>query len=157
MNNDKQPRRGVWTPDLLAEGPEKRRVHLEQRRQQLAPVLADIRRLVAEVEADLNEREKLPGDLPFQAGMRARHTLKPLEQVVEDLENVITHLTTYNARYTRSYEALPERRHAKEAEKQRLKELKASGGQQQIEAPPAPQAEPVVDPSALFSHLKRTG
>lgn len=152
MSTDKP--RGMWTPDLLAEGAEKRRIHLEQRRAQLAPVLEDMKRLAREVAVDLRERDSLYGDLPFQASLRARHTLKPLEQVIDDLESVIDHLTAYNARYTRAYEELPKKRAEKEADKQRIKELKAGGGRAQIEAPAA-EAEPAEDTSSFFDHLKR--
>jgi hypothetical protein len=144
----------VWTPDLLAEGPEKRRVFIEQRRQYLAPLLAESKALLAEIEADLKEADKLPGDLPFQAKLRAHHTVRPLEKVVADLEDVIVQLTTYSARYRRSYEELPEKRAEKEAERQRLKELKAGGGQPQISAP-EPKAEPAEDPHPFFAHLNK--
>jgi len=154
MSDDKQARKGVWTPDLLAEGPEKRRIFIEQRRQYLAPLLAESKALLAEIEADLKEAEKLPGDLPFQAKLRAHHTVRPLEKVVADLEDVIVQLTTYSARYRRSYEELPEKRAVKEAEKQRLKELKAAGGQPQIDAP-APKAEPAEDTNPFFAHLNK--
>ncbi|MGA5564303.1 hypothetical protein ACPCUV_24500 [Streptomyces platensis] len=152
MSTDK-PRR-MWTPDLLSESPEKRQVHLEQRREQLRPVLEDMRRLAREVGVDLDERDKLEGDLPFQAALRARHTVKPLKQIVADLERVIDHLIAYNARYTQAYEKLPEKRAEKAADRQRLRELKAAGGQAQIEAPAA-KAEPEMDDSPLFEHLKR--
>ncbi|MGW1520775.1 hypothetical protein [Streptomyces sp. NPDC002287] len=152
--SDAQQRRGVWTPDLLAEGPEKRRVFIEQRRQYLAPLLAESKALLAEIEADLNEADKLPGDWPFQAKLRAQHTVRPLAKVVADLEDVIVQLTAYSARYRRSYEELPEKRAEKAAERQRIKELKAGGGQQQIEAP-EPKAEPVQDTNPFFAHLKR--
>jgi len=154
MSDEKQPRRGVWTPDLLAEGPEKRRVFIEQRRQYLAPLLAESKALLAEIEADLIEADKLPGDLPFQAKLRAHHTVRPLAKVVADLEDVIVQLTAYSARYRRSYEELPDKRAAKEADRQRLKELKASGGQPQIDAP-APKAEPAEDPHPFFAHLNK--
>ncbi|MGW2112012.1 hypothetical protein [Streptomyces sp. NPDC001948] len=154
MSDDKQPRRGVWTPDLLAEGPEKRRVFIEQRRQYLAPLLAESKALLAEIEADLSEAGKLPGDLPLQEKLRARHTVRPLAKVVADLEDVIVQLTAYSARYRRSYEELPEKRAEKEAERQRLKELKAGGGQRQIDAP-EPKAEPAQDANPFFAHLKK--
>ncbi|MEJ8632066.1 hypothetical protein [Streptomyces sp. MS2.AVA.5] len=154
MSDDKQPRRGVWTPDLLAEGPEKRRVFIEQRRQYLAPLLAESKALLAEIEADLSEADKLPGDLPFQAKLRAKHTVRPLVKVVADLEDVIVQLTAYSARYRRSYEELPEKRAEKEAERQRLKELKAGGGQRQIDAP-EPKAEPAADTNPFFAHLNK--
>jgi hypothetical protein len=153
MSNDKKPRQGVWTPDLLAEGPEKRRVFIEQRRQYLAPLIAEMRQLAREIDADIAERPKLYGDLPFQATLRARRTVKPFEQAVESLEECLDFLTTYAARYKASYEELPEQRAEKKAHKERVAELKAGNGQQQIEAP-QPEAEPpVADPSPLFSHL----
>ncbi|MFI1177852.1 hypothetical protein [Streptomyces melanogenes] len=155
MSDEKQRRRGVWTPDLLAQGPEKRRVFIEQRRQFLAPLLAESKSLLAEIEADLNEADKLPGDLPFQAKLRVRHTVRPLEKVIADLEDVIVQLTVYSARYRRSYEELPGKRAEKEAERQRLKELKAGGGQQQIDAP-APKAEPAEGTNPFFAHLKKS-
>ncbi|MFJ1601528.1 hypothetical protein [Streptomyces sp. NPDC088261] len=154
MSDEKQQRRGVWTPDLLAEGPEKRRVFIEQRRQYLAPLLAESKALLAEIEADLNEADKLPGDLPFQAKFRAKHTVRPLAKVVADLEDVIVQLTAYSARYRRSYEELPEKRAEKEAERQRLKELKAGGGQRQIDAPEQ-KAEPAQDTNPFFAHLNK--
>ncbi|WP_019074379.1 hypothetical protein [Streptomyces hokutonensis] len=154
MSETRKPNTGVWTPDLLAEGPEKRRVFIEQRRQYLAPLLAESKALLAEIEADLIEADKLPGDLPFQAKLRAHHTVRPLAKVVADLEDVIVQLTAYSARYRRSYEELPDKRAVKEAEKQRLKELKASGGQPQIDAP-APKTEPAEDPHPFFAHLNK--
>ncbi|WP_331735215.1 hypothetical protein OG590_40025 (plasmid) [Streptomyces goshikiensis] len=152
--SDGQQRRGVWTPDLLAQGPDKRRVFIEQRRQYLAPLLAESKALLAEIEADLNEADKLPGDWPFQAKLRAQHTIRPLAKVVADLEDVIVQLTAYSARYRRSYEELPEKRAERAADRQRIKELKAGGGQQQIEAP-EPKAEPVPDTNPLFAHLNK--
>lgn len=154
MSDEQKPRKGVWTPDMLAQGPEKRRVFIEQRREFLTPLLAEMKALLAEIEADLNEVGKLPGDLPFQAKLRVQHTIKPWKQVIADIEDVITHLTTYSARYRHSYEELPEKRAEKEADRQRLKELKAGGGQQQIEAP-GPKAEPTADPNPLFAHLNK--
>ncbi|GAA2417886.1 hypothetical protein ACFPFX_04695 [Streptomyces mauvecolor] len=154
MSDEKKPRKGVWTPDVLAQGPEKRRVFIEQRRQYLAPLLAETKALLAEIEADLNEVDKLPGDLPFQAKLRVQHTIRPLAKVVSDLEDVIVQLTTYSARYRRSYEELPEKRAEKEANRQHLKELKAGRGQQQIE-PPQPKAESREDPNPFFAHLNK--
>ncbi|MGP3950973.1 hypothetical protein [Streptomyces sp. 7N604] len=152
MSNDKQPRKGVWTPDLLAEGPEKRRVFIEQRRQYLAPLLAEMKALAGELDADIAERPALYGDLPWSARLRAKKTMKPFKEAVEDLEEFLEHLTAYAARYKALYEELPEERAEKKEAKQRVRELKA-GGQQQITAP-QPEAEPpVADPSPLFSHL----
>lgn len=157
MSDEKQPRKNVWTPDKLAESPEKRRVHVEQRRAQIAPLVNDLKRLLDEVEADIYEREALPGDLPFQASLRARHTLKPFVEAVEGVDNLIALLTAFNARYTRAYEALPEKRYKRAEEKQRLKELKA-GSAEQIEAAPEQKAEPSADGAQFFAHLnRRTG
>lgn len=154
MSDENQQRTGVWTPDLLAQGPEKRRVFIEQRRQVLAPIVGELKALLAEIHADLKEADKLPGDLPFQARLRAQHTIKPLERAVRALEDVPTQLTSYSARFRRGYEELPEKRAAKEADRQRLKELKAGGGQQQITAPPE-KAESAEDPNPFFAHLHK--
>ncbi|MEW2467892.1 hypothetical protein AB0919_23150 [Streptomyces sp. NPDC046994] len=155
MSDDKQRRSDVWTPDLLAEGPEKRRVFIEQRRQYLAPLLAEMKALARELDADIAEQPALYGDLPWSAGMRAKKTMKPFEQAVEDLENFLEHLTTYAARYKALYEELPKERAQKQAAKQRVRELKAGGGQQQIAAQQPEAESPIADPSPLFSHLDR--
>ncbi|MEU6175839.1 hypothetical protein ABZ832_28520 [Streptantibioticus parmotrematis] len=157
MTDNKQSRTGVWTPDLLAAGPEKRRVFIEQRRQYLAPLLAEMKALAGELDADIAERPALYGDLPWSRSLRARKTVKPFTEAVSDLESFIEHLTQYAARYKTLYEELPERRAEKKAHKERVAELKAGKAQPQIEASPAPEAEPVVDPSPFFSHLKKTG
>ncbi|GGP84019.1 hypothetical protein ACWDY7_32255 [Streptomyces calvus] len=155
--DDKPSRKGVWTPDLLAEGPEKRRVFIEQRRQYLAPLLAEMKALAGELDADIAERPALYGDLPWSRYLRARKTMKPFTEAVADLESFIEHLTQYAARYKANYEELPEQRAEKQAHKERVAELKAGKAQPQIEAPPAREAESAVDPSPFFSHLKKTG
>jgi hypothetical protein len=153
MSNAKQPRKRVWTPDLLAESPEARRVFIEQRREHLAPLLAEMKSLARELDADIVERPALYGDLPWSARLRARRTMKPFQQAIEDLEQFLEHLTAYAARYKALYEELPDERAKKEEAKQRVRELKAGGGQQQI-APSRPEAEsPVADGSQLFEHL----
>ncbi|MEU5609395.1 hypothetical protein AB0H03_11785 [Streptomyces sparsogenes] len=142
-----------WTPALL-KTPEDRAIHLAQRRAQIEPIIDDLRRLAREVAADLKERGALEGDMPFQARARAWSTGRPMFQAVDDLEAAITHLVAFGARYERSYEELPEKRARKAAEKQRVKELKASAGAPQLEQQPA-DAAPQADPSGLFDHLTK--
>ncbi|MDP9608818.1 hypothetical protein [Streptomyces demainii] len=142
-----------WTPDLL-KTPEDRAIHLAQRRAQIEPIIDDLRRLAREVAADLKERGALEGDMPFQARARAWSTGRPMFQAVDDLEAAITHLVAFGARYERSYEELPEKRARKAAEKQRVKELKASAGAPQLEQQRTDTA-PQADPSGLFDHLTK--
>ena len=116
MSDEKQQRKDVWTPDLLAEGAEKRRVFIEQRRQYLAPLLAEMKALAGELDADIAERPALYGDLPWSKWLRAKKTMKPFEQAVEDLQSFLEHLTAYAARYKALYEELPEERAEKKAD-----------------------------------------
>ncbi|MFD9453425.1 hypothetical protein ACFWBC_10085 [Streptomyces sp. NPDC059985] len=124
-----------WTPDALQTAAN-RAIHLEQRRAQLHPIVDDLRRLAREMEAEVGEIDRLPGDLPGQASLRAWHTLRPLFKAADDVEAALTDLIAFNARYQRSYEELPEKREEKREAKRQRKEL-ANGGQQQIEAAPA--------------------
>ncbi|WP_432010452.1 hypothetical protein [Streptomyces cucumeris] len=142
-----------WTPHLL-KTPEDRAVHLAQRRAQIEPIIDDLRRLAREVAADLKERGALDGDLPFQAKARAWTTGRPMFQAVDELEAAITHLVAFGARYERSYEELPQKRARKAAEKQRVKELKASGGAPQIEPQRSDEAQQ-AGAGGLFDHLTK--
>ena len=153
-SNDPNPR--AWTPDLLAQGPEKRRVFIEQCRQRLAPLMAMTRQLAGEIDADLAERPGLYGDLPWSPAMRAHKTAKPFAAAVEDLESFLEHLTTYAARYTALYEELPEQRAGKEKHKREVAALKAGKAQQQIEgSQPKAESGPAADSNPFFEHLKR--
>jgi hypothetical protein len=105
--------------------PEGRRIHLQQRRAQLQPVVDDLRRLARELQADLAEDGRLYGDLPYQDRIRAWSTVRPFFQAVDDLESALTSLVAVNKRYEKNYEALPTKREAKALEKKRAKELKA--------------------------------
>lgn len=154
---EKKPPSKVWTPDMLADGPEKRRIFIEQRRAYLAPLLAEMKALAAELDADIAERPALYGDLPWSRALRANKTMKPFTEALGDLESFIANLTAYAARYTALYEVLPEQRAEKEAHKKEVQALKAGKAKQQIEGPAAPQAEPAADPSPFFAHLKKTG
>jgi hypothetical protein len=154
MSDDKQARTGVWTPDLLAQGPEKRRVFIEQRRQHLAPLIAEMRQLAAEIDADIAERPALYGDLPWSRALRARKTVKPFAEAVENLEAFLENLTTYAARYRALYEELPEQRAKKEEHKRQVAELKAGKEQRQIEGREV-KAEPAEDPHPFFAHLNK--
>ena len=157
MTDNKPPSRSVWTPDMLADGPEKRRIFIEQRRQYIAPLLAEMKALAAELDADIAERPALYGDLPWSRALRANKTMKPFTEALGDLESFIANLTAYAARYKALYEELPEQRAEKEAHKKHVQALKAGGKQEQIEGPRAAEAEPVADPSPFFAHLKKTG
>jgi hypothetical protein len=108
--------------------PEGRAIHLQQRRAQIQPVVDDLRRLAREFQADLAEDGKLYGDLPLQDWLRAKRTTKPLFDAVDALEEALTKLVAGNKRYEKKYEELPKKREAKRLEKERAKELKASGG-----------------------------
>ncbi|MFF4347872.1 hypothetical protein [Streptomyces sp. NPDC001530] len=116
----------TWTPDALR-SPAGRRIHLQQRREQLQPVIDDLRRLARELQADLAEDGRLYGDLPYQDRIRAWSTVRPFFQAVDDLESALTSLVAVNKRYEKNYEALPAKREEKALEKKRAKELKAQG------------------------------
>ncbi|WP_330335778.1 hypothetical protein OHS33_39285 (plasmid) [Streptomyces sp. NBC_00536] len=124
-----------WTPDALQTSAN-RAIHLEQRRAQLHPIVDDLRRLAREMEAAVGEIDRLPGDLPGQASVRAWHAVRPLFKAADDVERALTDLIAFNARYQRSYEELPEKREANQEAKRQRKEL-AKSSQQQIEASPA--------------------
>ncbi|MCI3276276.1 hypothetical protein [Streptomyces cylindrosporus] len=117
----------AWTPEMLRTS-EGRRIHLQQRRQQIQPVVDDLRRLARELQADLAEDGRLFGDMPYQDRIRAWSTVRPIFQAVDSLESALTSLVTVNKRYEKNYEALPAKREAKALEKKRAKELKAQGG-----------------------------
>lgn len=128
-----------WTPDHL-QTPADRAIHLEQRRLQILPIVDDLRRLAREMEAEVNEYDSIDGDLPGQARLRAWHVTKPLFKAADDMERVIADLISFNGRFQRSYEELPEKRAAKRAKKKDL----ASGPQPEaIDAPPATESAPM--------------
>jgi hypothetical protein len=133
MSNDNR-----WTSEMLRT-PEGRAIHLQQRRAQILPIADDLRRLAREFKADLAEDGRLHGDLPYQDRLRAKRTAKPLFDAVEALESALAELVTASKRYEKSYEVLPAKREAKELEKKRAKELKASGGAP-VQSLPAGQA-----------------
>lgn len=136
-----------WTPQHLR-SPADRAIHLEQRRQQLLPIVDDLRRLAREMEAEIKEIDSIEGDVPGQAWLRARHVAKPLFRAADDVERTLADLVAFNARYHRSYEELP----VKRAEKRKKKEL-AKGGQQAIEAPAAGDDSPGSGESSQFGAL----
>lgn len=118
-----------WTADHL-QSAANRSIHLEQRRAQLLPIVDDLRRLAREMEAEVKEIDRIEGDMPGQAWLRARNVTRPLFKAADDVEAAIGDLVSFNARFQRSYEELPEKRAAKRDEKARRKAL-AKGGQPQ--------------------------
>ncbi|MFD8822107.1 hypothetical protein ACFV1C_07085 [Streptomyces sp. NPDC059605] len=127
MSDDK------WTPDDLTV-PASRAIHLDQRRAQLLPIVDDLRRLAREMTALVKEMDSIEGDLPGQAALRARHVTKPLFKAADDVESAIGDLVSFNQRYQRSYEELPEKRAAKREAKERRKLEKAGGSRPEIGA-----------------------
>jgi hypothetical protein len=107
-----------WTPDHLR-SPAERAIHLEQRRAQLLPIVDDLRRLAREMEAEVKEIDAIEGDIPGQARIRAWRVTRPLFAAADDVEKAISDLISFNARYQRSYEDLPDKR----ADKRQRKEL----------------------------------
>ncbi|MFJ5820124.1 hypothetical protein ACIQGT_40495 [Streptomyces sp. NPDC093108] len=124
-----------WTPDHLT-SPTSRAIHLEQRRAQLLPIVDDLRRLAREMAALVKEMGSIEGDLPGQAALRARHVTKPLFKAADDVESAVGDLVSFNARYQRSYEELPEKREAKREAKHRRKLEKASASRPEIASGP---------------------
>ncbi|MFE6274463.1 hypothetical protein ACFVQ9_37415 [Streptomyces goshikiensis] len=118
-----------WTSKHLLE-PGTRAIHLEQRRAQLLPIVDDLRRLAREIEAEVKEMESIEGDLPGQAKLRAWHVGKPLFKAADDVERAIGDLITFNARFQKAYEELPQKREAK----RRRKELAKAGQPEAIES-----------------------
>lgn len=129
-----------WTPDRL-ETHVDRAIHLEQRRAQLQPIVDDLRRLAREMEAKLKEAEAIEGDFIGQPWLRAWNTARPLFKAADDVEKALADLVSFNARFQRSYEDLPDKR----AEKRQRKAL-AKGGQQQAITSPPPAGEQVASP-----------
>lgn len=130
-----------WTPDRL-ETHVDRAIHLEQRRAQLQPIVDDLRRLAREMQAKLKEAEAIEGDFLGQARIRAWNTARPLFKAADDVEKALADLVSFNARFQRSYEDLPDKR----AEKRQRKAL-AKGGQQQAITSPPPAGEQAASPS----------
>ncbi|WP_433406990.1 hypothetical protein [Streptomyces sp. CA-146814] len=122
-----------WTPAHLL-SPATRAIHLEQRRAQLLPLADDLRRVAREMDALLKEMGAIEGDLPGQARLRAWRVGKPLFKAADDIEQVISDLISFNARFERSYEELP----VKREEKRQRKALARAGQQPEaIESGPA--------------------
>ncbi|MDX3516098.1 hypothetical protein PV755_45635 [Streptomyces caniscabiei] len=120
-----------WTSDHLL-SPVDRAIHLEQRRAQLLPIVDDLRRLAREMDAEVKEMESIEGDLPGQAKLRAWHVGKPLFKAADDVERAISDLISFNARFQKAYEELPQKREAK----RRRKELAKAGQPEAIESAP---------------------
>ena len=128
-----------WTPDHLRSAAN-RTIHLEQRRQQLQPILDSIRQLAREVEAELKE-DRIEGDLPGQHILRAQRTVRPLFRAANDLQKTLTDLVAFNKRYT-TYEELPDRRQAKREQKALAKRQSAQAiGPSASEGKPAGHAK----------------
>ncbi|OKI33821.1 hypothetical protein A6A28_07940 [Streptomyces sp. CB03578] len=121
-----------WTSKHLL-SPVDRAIHLEQRRAQLLPIVDDLRRLAREMEAEVKEMEAIEGDLLGQAKLRAWHVGRPLFKAADDVERAISDLISFNARFQKAYEELPQRREAK----RRRKELAKAGQAGAIESAPA--------------------
>ncbi|MFB6755494.1 hypothetical protein ACFCX6_31780 [Streptomyces sp. NPDC056353] len=130
-----------WTPDRL-ETHVDRAIHLEQRRAQLQPIVDDLRRLAREMQAKLKEAEAIEGDFPGQSRIRAWNTARPLFKAADDVEKALADLVSFNARFQRSYEDLPDKR-----EEKRQRKALAKGGQQQAIASPPPAGEQAASPS----------
>ncbi|MFY0516067.1 hypothetical protein ACOMD4_37630 [Streptomyces anulatus] len=113
-----------WTSDHLL-SPASRAIHLEQRRAQLLPLADDLRRLAREMDAQLKEMEAIEGDLPGQAKLRSWRVGKPLFKAADDVEQVIADLISFNARFQKAYEELPQQR-----EEKRRRKAVAKAGQQ---------------------------
>ncbi|MFF4771071.1 hypothetical protein ACFY1V_31640 [Streptomyces sp. NPDC001255] len=142
----------MWTAEHLRTAVN-RSIHLEQRRQQLLPLVDDLRRVAREVVAELAEYEAIEGDLPGQARLRAHRVGKPLLRAADDIEKALTDLVSFNARFTASYEELPERR----AEKRRRKEAKALAKKQTAASiGPGPAAKPPEKSyGSVFDNLRK--
>ncbi|QUI36327.1 hypothetical protein H9W91_35800 (plasmid) [Streptomyces alfalfae] len=139
-----------WTPDHLM-APATRAIHLEQRRAQLLPIVDDLRRLAREMEAELKEMESIEGDFPGQAMLRAWRVGKPLFQAADDIDKAIVDLITFNARYQKAYEELPDKREAK----RRRKALAKAGQQPEaIESAPT-DTVPKPEFGDVFDGLRR--
>ena len=134
---------GAWTPDRL-ETHIDRKIHLEQRRAQLQPIVDDLRRLAREMEAELKEKEAIEGDFPGQSRVRAWNVSKPLFRAADDVEKALTDLVAFNARFQRSYEDLPDKR--------RRKQMAKGGQPQAIESAPAAEQAP-SGPTAQFGDV----
>ncbi|MFD5415226.1 hypothetical protein [Streptomyces nojiriensis] len=140
-----------WTSKHLL-SPVDRAIHLEQRRAQLLPIVDDLRRLAREIEAEVKEMESIEGDLPGQAKLRAWHVGKPLFKAADDVERAIGDLISFNARFQKAYEDLPQRREAK----RRRKELAKAGQAEAIESAPASAAPAQRDDFGdVFDGLRR--
>jgi hypothetical protein len=120
-----------WTPDHLQTA-EDRAIHLAQRREQLHPIVDDLRRLAREMEAAAKEADSIEGDFPGQGKLRAWHVTRPLFKAADDVERALADLVAFNARFQRSYEELPEKRAKKRAEKELAK-----NGQQALGSSPS--------------------
>jgi len=121
-----------WTPDRL-QTPADRAIHLGQRRAQLHPIVDDLRRIAREMEAVMREADSIEGDFPGQDRIRAWHVTRPLFKAADDVERALADLLTFNTRYQRSYEELPEKR----AKKREAKELARNGQQPAITSSPS--------------------
>ncbi|MFJ8982916.1 hypothetical protein [Streptomyces sp. NPDC102282] len=121
-----------WTSAHLL-SPADRAIHLEQRRAQLLPIVDDLRRMAREMDAELKEMESIEGDFPGQAKARAWRVGKPLFQAADDVEKALADLISFNARFQKAYEELPQKRE----EKRRRKALAKNGQAQAIESGPA--------------------
>lgn len=113
-----------WTSEHLRSSID-RAIHLEQRRAQLLPIVDDLRRLAREMDAEVKEIDRIEGDLPGQARIRAWHVAKPLFKAADDVEQAISDLISFNARFQRSYEELPQKREEKRRRKALAKQSKA--------------------------------
>ncbi|MFI8888268.1 hypothetical protein [Streptomyces sp. NPDC053813] len=144
-----------WTPEHLR-SPVDRAIHLEQRRAQLLPIIDDLRRLAREMEAEVKEYGAIDGDLPGQARLRARHVSRPLFKAADDVEKAIGDLISFNGRFQKSYEDLPQKRQ----EKRRQKAVAKGRAQQAIESPrtgadpaPTPASAPAPAEKSQFGEV----
>lgn len=142
-----------WTPEMLQSAAD-RALHLEQRRAQLLPIVDDLRRLAREMEAEVKEFERIEGDLPGQARVRAWHVARPLFKAADDVEKAISDLISFNGRFQKSYEELP----VKRQEKRQRKAVAKGKAPQAIESPsagaaPGPQEKSQF--SDVFDGLRR--
>lgn len=140
-----------WTSEHLLSSAD-RAIHLEQRRAQLLPIVDDLRRLAREMDAEVKEMESIEGDLPGQAKLRAWHVGKPLFKAADDVERAISDLISFNARFQKAYEDLPQKRE----EKRRRKALAKNGQATAIESGQAGTAVQAKDEFGdVFDGLRR--
>ncbi|MFG2394598.1 hypothetical protein ACIP46_35835 [Streptomyces lavendulae] len=113
-----------WTSDHLMK-PRGTAVYAAQQRERLRQMADEVRVLLAEYRADL-ENIKFDGDKPFEARIRAYLASRPLAKLEKDLRDAVKHAGALDAEYQRRYVELPEKREEK-AEKKELNKARKEG------------------------------